>query len=57
MCQHGMVRIVGGDFKMGSSAGERDEQPEHPVHVGAFCLDATEVTVALSISLPRASGV
>jgi serine/threonine-protein kinase len=45
LCQHGMVRIVGGEFKMGSSAGERDEQPEHVVHVGAFCLDATEVTV------------
>ncbi|MFO0741627.1 MAG: bifunctional serine/threonine-protein kinase/formylglycine-generating enzyme family protein [Labilithrix sp.] len=45
MCQHGMVRVTGGDFKMGSSAGESSEQPEHVVTVPAFCLDATEVTV------------
>ncbi len=44
----GMVRIPGGEFSMGASddEGRPDEYPQHKVKVGAFWMDATEVTNA-----------
>ena len=41
----GMLLVAGGTFTMGAeSGGEGDEHPAHPVTVGAFWLDRTEVT-------------
>lgn len=45
-CPKGMIAIAGGTLTMGSTDGEPSERPPHPVSVSAFCLDATEVTVA-----------
>jgi formylglycine-generating enzyme required for sulfatase activity len=44
----GMVAIPAGDFMMGSApgVGEDDEHPQHRVHVAAFAMDLTEVTVS-----------
>lgn len=45
----GMVLIPAGDFSMGDAfdpEGESDELPVHTVSVGAFYMDATEVTKA-----------
>lgn len=42
----GMTLIPAGFFNMGSSSGG-DEQPEHPVLLGAFYIDTTEVTNAM----------
>jgi len=39
-----MVRVPGGWFEMGSSAGDPNEQPVHRVWVDAFLMDLTEVT-------------
>jgi len=41
-----MVLIPAGKFVMGDGAGEKDEQPAHPVEIGAFLMDRTEVTQA-----------
>jgi formylglycine-generating enzyme required for sulfatase activity len=41
----GMVVIPSGDFVMGND-DSMDERPAHRVHVDAFALDVTEVTVA-----------
>lgn len=38
------VRIPGGTYNMGSSAGDLDEQPLHPVTLSAFQMTRTEVT-------------
>ncbi len=42
----GMVRIPGGTFMMGADNDQaaKDEYPKHKVTVGAFWMDATEVT-------------
>jgi formylglycine-generating enzyme required for sulfatase activity len=40
----GMVYIVGGDFIMGSHAGDQYERPAHKVGVAPFFMDVTEVT-------------
>lgn len=40
----GMVCVPGGDFTMGSNKGDASSRPEHKVSVGAFFMDATEVT-------------
>ena len=47
-CPEGMALIPEGTFTMGSpdGQGDSDEHPAHPVHVSAFCIDRTEVTVA-----------
>ena len=42
----GMVAISAGCFEMGSGAGGADERPPHRVCLGAFRMDATEVTQA-----------
>ena len=39
-----MVLIPAGEFQMGSNAGDKDEQPVHPVYVDAFYMDVYEVT-------------
>ena len=39
------VRIPGGRFNMGSTEGERDEQPIHPVTLSSFQLTRSEITV------------
>lgn len=46
-CSEGMVAVPEGEFTMGTDtdAGVSDEHPAHRVHVSAFCIDRTEVTV------------
>jgi serine/threonine protein kinase len=39
-----MVAIPGGTFMMGRNVGRDEEKPEHPVTVGSFMMDRTEVT-------------
>ena len=41
------VTLEGGDFRMGSSSGELDEQPVHSVAVPTFQIMRTEVTVGM----------
>ena len=41
-----MVKIPGGNFKMGRSDGDSSEQPEHEVEVSDFWMDKTEVSNA-----------
>lgn len=41
-----MARVPEATYRMGSEVGEPDERPVHEVHVSAFDLDLTEVTVA-----------
>lgn len=40
----GMVRITGGTFQMGAAGVRPEEGPAHPVTVGSFWIDRTEVT-------------
>jgi len=42
----GMVLIAAGGFNMGSTVGQGDEQPLHPVKLSSFYLDQFEVTNA-----------
>ncbi|MEW6354939.1 MAG: formylglycine-generating enzyme family protein [Planctomycetota bacterium] len=42
--QAGMVLVPAGEFIMGDDSGEDDEKPAHKVKVGAFYIDAREVT-------------
>ncbi len=55
-CPEGMVAIPGGTFQMGSNSGQSDEKPVHAVTVGAFCMDATEVTVDAYAACVRGGG-
>jgi sulfatase modifying factor 1 len=41
-----MARIPEATYRMGSEVGEPDERPQHEVHVAAFDMELTEVTVA-----------
>ncbi len=41
-----MVFIPAGEFQMGSSGGNLDEKPAHPVYLDAFYMDKYEVTNA-----------
>jgi len=41
-----MAHVLGATFQMGSEDGEPDERPVHAVHLTAFEMDLTEVTVA-----------
>lgn len=47
-CPDGMFKIPAGQFYMGTddSAAEENQKPAHNVTLDAFCMDATEVTVA-----------
>ena len=54
----GMVWIPGGDFVMGDDGPDArpDEGPLHPVRVGGFWMDATEVTNAEFAAFVNATG-
>ena len=45
-CPKGMLRVAAADVVIGSDDGPSEEQPAHAAKVPAFCIDATEVTVA-----------
>jgi formylglycine-generating enzyme required for sulfatase activity len=51
-----MVPIPAGEFTMGSSEGDSDEQPAHKVYVDAFSIDAYEVTVGQYAAFRQATG-
>ena len=51
-----MVMIPGGEFMMGSSNGDPDEAPPHPVTVAPFLMDVTEVTNAEFAAFLQATG-
>lgn len=42
---NGMVLIPHGEFKMGSTIGDRDEKPVHTVYLDPYYIDKHEVTV------------
>ena len=46
LCPEGMVFIPEGSFEMGDENGNPDAQPPHSVSLSAYCIDATEVSVA-----------
>jgi len=46
-CPSGMVLVPSGTYSMGDDDGDPDEKPAHQVTVTAFCIDRTEVTVAM----------
>jgi len=46
-CPSGMVEIPSGSYLMGADDGDADERPTHQVTVAGFCMDRTEVTVAM----------
>jgi formylglycine-generating enzyme required for sulfatase activity len=50
-----MAHIPEATYRMGSDVGEPDERPVHVVHVAAFDLDLTEVTVEQYLTCVRAS--
>jgi hypothetical protein len=52
-----MVVVPGGEFTMGSAAGDSDEQPEHKVHVDTFSMDVYEVTVGQYAAFLQAKGI
>ena len=52
-----MVVVPGGEFMMGSAAGDSDEQPEHKVNVDAFSMDVYEVTVGQYAAFLQAKGI
>ena len=51
-----MAHIPEATYRMGSEVGESDERPVHEVHVSAFEMDVTEVTVAEYGQCVRAGG-
>ena len=56
--QEGSMAVVpAGEFMMGSSTGDADEQPAHKVHVDAFSMDRYEVTVGQYATFLQATGV
>jgi formylglycine-generating enzyme required for sulfatase activity len=48
-CPDDMVHVPGGSFLMGSppDVGEPNEHPQHQVTLSGYCIDRTEVTVAM----------
>ncbi len=52
----GMVLIPAGTFQMGSTTGDTDESPVHPVSVEAFHMDTHEVTNAEYAAFLNAKG-
>ncbi len=55
--EESMVLVPAGEFTMGNSEGEADEQPAHLVYVDAFLLDKYEVTVKQYATFIRAKGI
>jgi serine/threonine-protein kinase len=51
-----LVYVPAGEFKMGSTDGDDDEQPVHTVALDAFWLDQTEVTNAQYAAFLNAQG-
>jgi len=51
-----MVLVPAGEFTMGSTTGDADEQPAHLVHVDAFLIDIYEVTVMRYAAFLKATG-
>jgi formylglycine-generating enzyme required for sulfatase activity len=51
-----MVKVPAGEFAMGTSTGEGDEQPERKVDLDAFQIDQYEVTVAQYQACVEAGG-
>ncbi|HSQ51752.1 MAG TPA: formylglycine-generating enzyme family protein [Nitrospiraceae bacterium] len=51
-----MVLVPAGEFTMGSTMGDADEQPAHLVHVDAFLIDIYEVTVMRYAAFLKATG-
>ena len=52
-----MALVPAGEFTMGSSTGDSDEQPERKVYVDAFTMDKYEVTVEQYAAFLQAKGV
>jgi len=52
-----MVLVPAGEFTMGSSTGDSDEQPAHLTHVDAFLIDIYEVTVRRYAAFLQANGI
>ena len=52
-----MALVPAGEFTMGSSTGDADEQPAHLIHVDAFLIDIYEVTVRRYAAFLKATGV
>jgi len=50
-----MVGIPSGRYLMGTEDGDADEKPVHQVTVADFCMDRTEVTVAMYAECVRGS--
>lgn len=51
-----LILIPGGEFTMGSNAGDADERPEHVVNVSTFLIDETPVTNAQWAKYVSATG-
>jgi formylglycine-generating enzyme required for sulfatase activity len=49
-----MARVPEGTLRIGSELGKADERPVHPVHIAAFDIDVTEVTVGQYAACARA---
>ena len=52
-----MVLVPAGEFTIGSSTGDADEQPAHQVNVDVFSMDVYEVTVRQYVAFLQATGV
>jgi len=52
----GMVRVPGGEYRMGFSDGAEDERPVHPVVLDSFWIDRHEVTNRQFAEFVRATG-
>jgi len=54
----GMIWVEGGSFRMGADNGQAspDEYPKHPVTVGGFWMDRTEVTNTQFAAFVQATG-
>jgi formylglycine-generating enzyme required for sulfatase activity len=52
-----MVVVPAGEFMMGSSTGDSDEQPEHKVYLDTFSMDVYEVTVGQYAAFLQAKGI
>jgi len=55
--EESMAVVPAGEFTMGSSTGDADEQPAHQVYVDAFSMDKYEVTVRQYAAFLQATGI